>query len=246
MYLDNDAAEHLHKLLESNSRIGIAVALQRIKERPCFVQGGGCECYPTGTIEQSHYTYYTEDKPIFWGDIACAMIRKECMWDCGVLDENFIFVCSDSDYTLTARSKGWEVWLACEARGIHEKGQSFPRYDEKGDQIRPAEKIYNQIARDSATFGCKWVNGGYYNFLRYTEGDDDKPIFIFRKGELVPASGQRIEILTPEQTEQAKKRQRRDFADVGKAKNSTKGMDLCGLPTQKKKAQKSVSAATGS
>jgi GT2 family glycosyltransferase len=181
MYLDPDAIEQFVKCMDSHPKCGVAVALQRLYDRPVFAQGGGHDCIPVGVVEQMHITYFTEDTPAFWGDIACCMIRKECLWDTGLLDENFNFVCSDSDYTLTARSKGWEVWIAAEVKGIHQRGEAAPEPDM--DLINNPPRLYNQIRKDCDLFRAKWEKSDYYELLKY---EDHKPVYVIRRGEITP------------------------------------------------------------
>ena len=193
MYLDPDAIEHLQKCMETHRQCGIAVALQRIKDRPMFVQSGGRDCYPVGVVEEAHISYYSDrDLPVFWGDVACMMVRKECMWDIGVMDENFTFICSDSDYTMTARSKGWEVWCPGGALGIHEKGQAHPStYEHLSVEEMRKTPMVQQMHRDMTFFEKKWITAGYYDILKFEE---NKPIFIVKGGIVIPSDGQSLEV----------------------------------------------------
>lgn len=179
MYLDPDAIEQFVKFMDTHPHCGVAVALQRLYDRPVFAQGGGHDCIPVGVVEEAHITFYTKDTPVFWGDIACCMIRKECLWDIGLLDENFNFVCSDSDFTLTARSKGWEVWVPHKVRGIHQRGDAAA-------EKKSSPHLMKQIGQDIALFRLKWEKSDYYNVLKY---EPTKPIFTIRDGEFVQPGG---------------------------------------------------------
>lgn len=189
MYLDSDAIKQFVKFMDSHPKCGVAVALQRLYDRPSFVQGGGHDCIPTGVIEESHISYFTKDTPAFWGDIACCMIRKECLWDVGLLDENFRFVCSDSDFTLTARSKGWEVWIPAEVRGIHQRGEAAPVEDIENNPPR----LIEQIKKDIFLFRQKWEKSGYYSILKY---EPHKPIYTIKSGKIVQPDGWKTELKT--------------------------------------------------
>jgi len=188
MYLDCDAIEQLKMTLEKIPECGVAVCLQRLYDRPSFVQAGGLDCIPAGTVTIAHLSYFLNDYPAWWGDIACCMIRKECMWDIGLLDENFGFVCSDSDYTLTARSKGWGVWMSGMARGIHQKGNSA--HEQLQAKIDKNNKVPSwlekQMAKDQSFFKAKWENSDYYKILKYEEG---KAKTVIRRGEIVRLDG---------------------------------------------------------
>jgi glycosyltransferase involved in cell wall biosynthesis len=187
MYLDPDAIEEFVKFMDTHPKCGVAVALQRLYDRPVFAQGGGHDCIPVGVVEEAHVSYYTKDTPAFWGDIACCMVRKECLWDIGLLDENFNFVCSDSDFTLTARSKGWEVWIPSEVRGIHQRGEAAPVADAEKNPPR----MMKQIQKDITLFRKKWEKSDYYEILKY---DTNKPIFTIRAGELVQPEGWKVKV----------------------------------------------------
>jgi cellulose synthase/poly-beta-1,6-N-acetylglucosamine synthase-like glycosyltransferase len=185
MYLDTDAIENFVKFMDSHPRCGVAVSLQRLYDRPSFVQGGGLDCIPTGVVEEMHLSYFERDAAVFWGDIAGCMIRKECLWDIGLLDENFYFVCSDSDFTLTARSKGWEVWVPSEVRGVHQRGEAAPVEDMEKNPPR----LLKQIGNDIALFRQKWENSGYYRILKY---EPHKPACVIRHGEVVGLDGKKL------------------------------------------------------
>jgi GT2 family glycosyltransferase len=194
MYLDPDAIGSMKKTLEKHKNCGIAVCLQQLYDTPSFVHAGGMDCIPAGTLQTGHMSYFFDDHPIWWGDIACCMIRKECMWDIGLLDENFVFVCSDSDYTLTARSKGWEVWMSGMARGIHEKGESAHesvKAKKHKDHKRP-DWLYKQMGRDQALFRAKWEKSDYYKLLKYQKG---KIITTLRGGKVIKQNGSEINLL---------------------------------------------------
>ena len=188
MYLDPNAVENMYNHLEGHPKCGIAVALQRLPNRPMFVQGGGIDCYPVGTQMQLHISYYEKQaRPVFWGDVACMMVRKECMWDIGVMDENFRMICSDSDYTLTARSKGWEVWTP-NAAGVHLRGQAGPKtYEGMTQEELRKNPMILQMNRDRRMFERKWITGEYYKILKH---EQNKPIFIIGANNVVPCDGQ--------------------------------------------------------
>lgn len=209
MYLDSDAVEHLQKCMEQHPQCGIAVALQKKKDRPMFVQGCGRDCYPLGLLEEAHISYYEDrDMPVFWADTACMMIRRECMQDIGVLDENMKFICSDSDYCFTARSKGWEVWIPGKAMGIHEKGQAHPdTWEHLSSEAMREVPIIQQMRRDMEFFEKKWVTSGYYEILKFEE---NKPIFIIRDGVVVPSDGQSLKVEEMKQDWLKQKQERED------------------------------------
>ncbi len=76
----------------------------------------------------------------------------------GLLDENFVFIGSDSDYCFTARSRGWQIWSIAGARGIHEHGASG------GSTSRDIEILK---IKDMIFFGKKWLTGELYKEMAY-------------------------------------------------------------------------------
>jgi len=164
MYLEPKSVESFYNFMQSNHRCGAAVAIQRIAERPHMGFGGGADCYPQGIAHDVEIKRYVEDYPVFWGDNAAQIIRKATIWDIGILDENFVLICSDSDYSLRARSRGWEVWIVVNAIGTHEKGLSM-------DSSPEVEK---QKDNDRRVFYHKWVSPNYYEKMKYEIG---KPIY---------------------------------------------------------------------
>ncbi len=220
MYLNPDAVKLMYELMESRPKCGIAVALQQRKDLPLIVQGGGMDCYPSGCIEEAHISFFEEDKPVFWGDLACFMIRKRCLWEIGLLDENFWLVCSDSDLTLRARSMGWEVWIPAGAIGRHQKGSSHPdTYNGLSmDEIKKIP-IVQKLSNDQMLFKEKWIEAGYYEYLKY---EAKKPILIIKGGKLAFVDGQK------------------DASEHWVRKDKE-----CGPRQTKEKAQKSPSVVTG-
>lgn len=76
----------------------------------------------------------------------------------GLMDENFVFIGSDSDYSFTARSRGWEVWRIGAARGVHQHGASGDSGDEGVELLKAKDMVY---------FGNKWLTGGVYKSLAF-------------------------------------------------------------------------------
>ena len=83
----------------------------------------------------------------------------------GLLDKNFVFLGSDSDYCFTARSRGWQVWRIARARGIHEHGGSGSAADLKLGILKLNDMIY---------FGKKWLTGDLYKRLA-CDGNEFSP-----------------------------------------------------------------------
>lgn len=166
MYLEPRAVEEMVQFMDSHPLCGIGAPLQLYSEDPDYVVCAGClEAFPFGKHQQGHVSEFTEDAEIFWGNGACMALRKKTIQEIGVLDKNFKFIGSDSDYCFTARSRGWQVWRIVRARGIHDYGASGAGADPAMDMQKIDDMIY---------FGRKWLNGDLYRKLSW-EGKDCTP-----------------------------------------------------------------------
>ncbi len=162
MYLFPEAVEVLCQFMEQHPRCGIAVPLQLHHQYPDYVIcAGGLQAVPVGQHIQGPLSEFGEDRELVWGNGACMLLRKKMVQDIGLLDGNFKFIGSDSDYCFTARSRGWQVWCVAKAKGIHEVGQSAQRSDEGLEQVKWQDMRY---------FVKKWLSGRLYQQLAF-EGE---------------------------------------------------------------------------
>ena len=76
----------------------------------------------------------------------------------GLLDENYAFIGSDSDYCFTARSRGWQIWRIVGAEGVHECGSSARISEMRIEFLKIKDMLY---------FSNKWLTGGLYKQLSY-------------------------------------------------------------------------------
>lgn len=159
MYLEHTATEQMVAFMDSHPRCGIGAPLQLDSGNPRYVIfAGGGDAFPAGEHRQGPLDMFTEDEPISWANGACMILRKEMVRDIGLLDENFVFIGSDSDYSFTARSRGWQVWTIAGARGIHEQGASAITMDQNIELLKVKDMIH---------FGRKWLTGGLYQSLSH-------------------------------------------------------------------------------
>jgi GT2 family glycosyltransferase len=160
-YLEPNALEEMINFMDSHPQCGIGAPLQlHVENTSHVIFAGGLEAFPFGKHEGGHISQFTEDKPIHWSTGACLIFRKQMVHEIGLLDENFILIGSDSDYSFTARARGWQVWRIANARGIHEYGVS----GELGDAAIEAMKI-----KDMLYFARKWLTIDLFNELAYEE-----------------------------------------------------------------------------
>lgn len=166
MYLEPSAIEEMVKFMDSHPQCGIGAPLQLHSENSDFVVCGGClEAFPFGKHQEGPLSEFAKDEPLFWGNGACMILRKEMIREIGLLDRNLLFIGSDSDYCFTARSRGWQVWRIANARGVHEHGASGAVADPGMDLLKINDMLY---------FGKKWLTGGLYRELS-AEGKNCTP-----------------------------------------------------------------------
>jgi len=157
MYLEPDALEAMIKFMDSYQKCGIGVPLQLSNDSPDYViNAGGLEAFPTGTHQHGRLSQFTKNEPLFWGNGACMMLRKQMVQEIGLMDKNYVLIGSDSDYCLTARSRGWEVWRIVAARGIHEGGITARIADTEFEILKMNDYIH---------FGEKWLTTDLYKQL---------------------------------------------------------------------------------
>lgn len=166
MYLEPTAVEEMLKFMDSHSQCGIGTPLQLHPKNPDYVIcAGSYEAFPFGKHQHGELSKFSGDSKLYWGNGACMIFRKEMVQEIGLLDENLVFLGSDSDYCFTARSRGWEVWRIFQAKGVHEHGASGAVSD---------LNIGIQKLNDMIYFGEKWLTGDLYKKLAY-DGNDITP-----------------------------------------------------------------------
>jgi len=163
-YLKNDAVEYLLLFMAHNAAAGICAPIQLDSQNPDNVIWGGAtrsfpagECYLGDVAEAPAGPFLTP-----WASGAAALIRREVVVQIGLMDENMRFICSDSDYSFTARARGWQIACLPAARCIHEMGAARSRGN------REIRKI---MCEDVTYFADKWISGGLFRRL---EEDPDR------------------------------------------------------------------------
>jgi len=159
MYLAPKAVETMVQFMEAHPKCGIGAPLQLDVGNPDrVICAGGYEAFPAGRHQGGLLADFQEDTEILWANGACMMLRKAMIREIGLLDENLIFICSDSDYSFTARSRGWQVWRIAGAHGIHEHGASGKVSNLEIEKLKLGDLL---------RFGRKWLTGGLYGELAH-------------------------------------------------------------------------------
>jgi GT2 family glycosyltransferase len=159
MYLEPTAVETMVTFMDRHPNCGIGAPLQIEGENPEYViSAGGQEAFPYGKNLHGRLSDFTEDEQIHWANGACMILRKDMIQEIGLLDENYAFIGSDSDYCFTARSRGWQIWRIAGAKGIHERGSSAKISEMRIEFLKIKDMLY---------FSNKWLTGGLYKELAY-------------------------------------------------------------------------------
>ena len=110
-YLGTDTLEKLVQCMQVNPDCGIACPIQ-INDNNSVNWGGSRQVFPFGVHQCDPLSSYQADFETFWSNGAAMLIRTKLVKEIGVFDKNMRFICSDSDYSFTARARGWKVMVA--------------------------------------------------------------------------------------------------------------------------------------
>jgi len=118
---------------------------------------GSAEAFPWGR----HLAYNLTNLPrelfeTHWVNGACMLLRTAMIREIGLLDENMRFICSDGDYSFTARSRGWKCLVVPNAFVEHELGGSANIQNVWLNKVKLEDQLY---------FAKKWITGGLYKQL---------------------------------------------------------------------------------
>ena len=155
-YVQDRTIEHLVKCMEDNPECGIACPIQISASGNAIYWGGSLEAFPFGRHRRDPLESYNSDFETYWANGAAMLLRVGMVREIGFLDRNMRFICSDSDYSFTAKSRGWKVMVAHKAL-VHHSG---------GSASNVANDFINQVKiRDLVYFAKKWLTGDLYKSL---------------------------------------------------------------------------------
>ncbi|MFC5498215.1 glycosyltransferase family 2 protein [Caenimonas terrae] len=160
-YLDPDCLRRLLDFMQGNPECGIACPLQVGAGEGgarTVTWGGSRQAFPLGVHECDELRNYTSPRETFWANGACMLIRTELVKEIGVFDRNMRFICSDADYSFTARSRGWKVFIVPGALVEHGLAASATATNRDLSIVK---------ARDILYFGRKWLTGDLYKGLSF-------------------------------------------------------------------------------
>lgn len=172
MMLLPTAVAEMIRLMERDQRIGIVMPLHLDPDDPRQVTCGGTEsAFPLGLHYLGSIDAFTQDRELPWANGAALLLRKEMVQEIGLLDESMRFLCSDVDYSFTARARGWKIWLSVKARGYHKPNASV------AIEPSPLELVK---CDDIIALADKWLTGELYRRLA-AEGATLTPQYLADK-----------------------------------------------------------------
>lgn len=158
-FLKDDALSELVAAMERDPSIGIASPVQ-VDQHGKISWAGSLRAYPWGvhnlTPESSETPYSTP-----WTNGACFLLRVEMIRQIGLLDANMLFICSDCDYSFTARARGWGTSVVPTALCEHYLKASTASASPEINAVKLADQLY---------FAAKWLNGALYKSLAHEGG----------------------------------------------------------------------------
>ena len=159
MYLEPHAVEEMVNFMNRNPRCGIGAPLQIHPQQADYVIWAGCfDAFPLGKHLHGPLHRFKESEPVYWANGACMILRREMIEEIGLMDKNLVFIGSDSDYSFTARSRGWEIWRIATASGVHDHGASGNSGNPHIELIKIDDMLY---------FSKKWLNGELYRMMAF-------------------------------------------------------------------------------
>lgn len=179
-YVRPDTLFRLEEHMRNYPKCGI-VAPAQVNSAGQTTWCGSLESWPAGRHVTNNLSDF--EGPIItpWVSGACMLLRVETVRECGLLDKNMRFICSDSDYSLTVRSRGWRCYALPSAVCEHDFDGS------KSTQVKWLEDIKTQDVR---YFTQKWFSGDLGRKLEFG-GQDLTPQMIrdvLRRCELALAA----------------------------------------------------------
>ncbi|QWC98792.1 glycosyltransferase family 2 protein [Polynucleobacter paneuropaeus] len=157
-YLQIDTLKYLLDAMNQYSDCGIASPIQLSELTQKVTWGGSMDAFPNGVHVTESLEWYQHDFDTYWANGAAMLLRTSMIREIGLLDENMRFICSDSDYSFTARARGWKIKVPVNAKIYHAPNSSLQTNNRSLEIIKTKDWLY---------FASKWVSGGLYRALAY-------------------------------------------------------------------------------
>lgn len=157
-YLRQGSLASLVHVMHENPSCGIACPIQ-VTENHEVTWYGSLDAYPYGVHAGKPMVTDNEPFETFWANGACMLLRNSMVREIGLFDENMAFICSDADYSFTARSRGWTIAVVPNSEVEHALNSS-------GNNNVPVW-LTKQKLIDQMYFSKKWLTGDLYRSLAY-------------------------------------------------------------------------------
>lgn len=167
-FLHQECLEQMILAMQANPTAGICGPISLSANKSVNWAGSGA-AFPWG----QHISYDLTTLPktsfqTYWVNGACMLLRREMIREIGLMDEGMRFVCSDADYSFTARARGWTCIVSPSAFIEHELSGSGGG----SNLFLTKVKLEDQLA-----FSRKWVGSELYQSLAF-EGPQLTPEFV--------------------------------------------------------------------
>jgi GT2 family glycosyltransferase len=170
-YLKPGCLAYLVDLMTEYPRCGIACPVQ-YNSNGEVTWHGSLDAYPFGVHAGKPSHLKNTSYETYWANGACLLVRNSMVREIGLLDENMLFICSDSDYSFTARARGWSIMVCSQASVEH-------ALDASGSSDTPYW-LTKQKLEDQIFFAKKWLTGDLYKYLSF-EGESLTDVFVREK-----------------------------------------------------------------
>lgn len=160
-YLQENTLECLLETMESCPQCGICSPIQLSETSNDVTWGGSMDAFPNGVHLTQSLDYYQQDFDTYWANGGAMLVRTSMVREIGLFDENMRFICSDSDYSFTARSRGWSIKACVKGHVHHSPNSSLETTNIPLEIIKTEDWLY---------FANKWLTGGLYKSMAL-EGD---------------------------------------------------------------------------
>jgi GT2 family glycosyltransferase len=145
----------LVRSLEAEPKVGIACPIQLSAENvPTWF--GSLQAFPFGVHASRPMDPLPPPFLTYWANGACMVLRSAMVREIGLWDKNMRFLASDSDYSFTARARGWDILVVPSAQVEHTLGSS--------GRIGPMWLKTIKL-QDMLYFARKWLTGDLYRSL---------------------------------------------------------------------------------
>ncbi len=139
---------------------GIVAPMSVVHDNPDQIQhAGGEQAFPNGIHRSGIRSLGQCNEPskCKWLSFVVVLIRKDAIFDIGLLDEKMFLIGSDSDYCFRMRYSGWDCWYEPKSVWSHKCGESSGATSAESANVQRTDMFH---------WYRKWIKqGGLYTEL---------------------------------------------------------------------------------